>query len=303
MPIEILKLRTESEVLESYLKNLNDRAVVYDITARKHPDRDCQIKLEGKAESLFELIDDLEEKHIYPQQKNPNILGGNSMTQPQNQFQDLVQDPWRQLEEPDQQDFAEWASIKMQERAIFGEKKYQSKLMGFQGDPLNQLTQEAFDSLFYAWMAEREREYLLERIAELEHDNKRFERMVRQGIELRAKQQEIEKSLYGTIEGQQVTIVAWEATDDSSKLEVDLLRNRLENSENYNQGMEDTVKELRETISTMDDGIAEQFVEISGLVDRIKDLDGEVTTLGDELAETRSEVESLNDQLAESNPE
>ena len=244
------------------------------------------------------------------------------MTEPNNQFQDLVKDPWRQLEEPEQQDFAEWASIKIRERAIFGEKKYHSSLMGFQGDPLIQLTQEAFDSLFYSWMAEKEREYHLERIAELERFNEQLRGIIAQGIELGGKKDMIAATQTEIIESQHQTILAWEATAESPALDIDLLRNRLETSENYAQGMEDYIKELRETIATMNDGIAKNAEEIGNLVGTIDGLRTEATDLQNEilatggalnqacaerdglaesLDESASEVVRLNNEIAELN--
>ncbi len=65
----VLRLRTEAEFLESYLENLKIRAGVYDHAARVHNNPATIIRLEGKAESLFELIDDLEEKYIYPEHR------------------------------------------------------------------------------------------------------------------------------------------------------------------------------------------------------------------------------------------
>jgi hypothetical protein len=67
----------------------------------------------------------------------------------------IVSEKWRHLGDLERENFLLWAEKNMRERSgphSAGRQKYGDT---FQGDPVEQLAEEVFDALFYAWVALR----------------------------------------------------------------------------------------------------------------------------------------------------
>ena len=67
---------------------------------------------------------------------------------------------WREVDSEIRDEFIKWIVGNQEERMAAGEAKYQSSLLGFQGDPLQHAAEELFDGLFYIFYAMRQRKEL-----------------------------------------------------------------------------------------------------------------------------------------------
>ena len=65
---------------------------------------------------------------------------------------------WRSMKPEDRNEFLDWVAAALNERWELGRERYQSDRLGFQGDPLNQATEEALDQVYYLWVAKRQRD-------------------------------------------------------------------------------------------------------------------------------------------------
>ncbi len=66
----------------------------------------------------------------------------------------------------DRHEFLKWATDSLYQRWQIGEERYQSDKLGFQGAPVEHAIEETLDNLIYLFMAKREKDFMLERIAQ-----------------------------------------------------------------------------------------------------------------------------------------
>ena len=82
----------------------------------------------------------------------------------------MAKESWREVNDEIRKDFLEWLIANQRLRMEAGERKYQSSLIGFQGDPLRHAAEELFDGLFYIFWAMRQRKEIEMKLADMIHE-------------------------------------------------------------------------------------------------------------------------------------
>jgi len=62
---------------------------------------------------------------------------------------------WRSMRGNDKANFLSWAGAALTRRWEIGDKRYNSSLDGFQGNPTDHAIEEALDLLLYLWIQKR----------------------------------------------------------------------------------------------------------------------------------------------------
>ena len=90
----------------------------------------------------------------------------------------MTYEPWRATTSIERQEFIQGLVTELTARWDFGERKYESARLGFQGDPVRHGLEEILDAFFYSYYARRyvlsleeEIRKLRERIEDLEVGN------------------------------------------------------------------------------------------------------------------------------------
>ena len=62
---------------------------------------------------------------------------------------------WQTMTPVEKEEYLDWVASQMDSRWEMGDLKYNSSVLGFQGDPLQHAIEEALDLLCYLWYIQR----------------------------------------------------------------------------------------------------------------------------------------------------